>query len=154
MLTVSLHGRPGTLTSGGEVKACRHVDDDVIDDIEHYRTTFERNGILYQQQGKDEAFLLPQSLSQKVMELCYFIPWAGHLGFQKSQQDSQEDAGRSHGQIGFPNQGRPTAGGSKSRGMTKQMEADILSSLMGEISKIIRREPKSALAEDFTAIRV
>lgn len=42
-----------------------------------------RKGILYQRQGKVEALALPQSLTQKVMELGHSVPWAGHLAFQK-----------------------------------------------------------------------
>uniref|UniRef100_A0A8C2Z916 L1 transposable element RRM domain-containing protein n=1 Tax=Cyclopterus lumpus TaxID=8103 RepID=A0A8C2Z916_CYCLU len=37
--------------------------------------------------------------------------------------------------------------------MTERMKADILSSLKGEISKIIREELKSALAEDFNSLK-
>lgn len=43
-----------------------------------------KKDILYQRQGKVEALALPQSLTQKVMELGHSIPWAGHLAFQKS----------------------------------------------------------------------
>lgn len=43
-----------------------------------------RKGILYQRQGKVEALALPQSLTQKVLELGHSVPWAGHLAFQKS----------------------------------------------------------------------
>lgn len=43
-----------------------------------------RDGILYQCKDKTEAMALPQAFRQKVMELGHSVPWAGHLGFQKS----------------------------------------------------------------------
>ena len=53
---------------------------------------------------------------------------------------------------GDPDQPSPTR--SESPGMaTERIKADILSSLKGEISKIIREEIKSALAEDFHALK-
>uniref|UniRef100_A0A8C2W6V4 L1 transposable element RRM domain-containing protein n=1 Tax=Cyclopterus lumpus TaxID=8103 RepID=A0A8C2W6V4_CYCLU len=52
---------------------------------------------------------------------------------------------------GDPDQPSPTR--SESPGMTERMKADILSSLKGEISKIIREELKSALAEDFNSLK-
>lgn len=41
----------------------------------------------------------------------------------------------------------------KSPGMCEELKADILTSLRGEISKIIREEMRSALSEEFTALR-
>lgn len=43
-----------------------------------------KNGILYHQQGKVVDLALPQSLTQKVLEVGHSIPWASHLAFQKS----------------------------------------------------------------------
>ena len=43
-----------------------------------------RGGILYQCKKKVEALVLPQQFRHRVMELGHTIPWAGHMGFQKT----------------------------------------------------------------------
>lgn len=41
-------------------------------------------GILYQKKGQSKALPLPQQFRHRVMDLRHSVPWAGHMGFQKT----------------------------------------------------------------------
>lgn len=43
-----------------------------------------KGGLLYQRRGQTEVLALPHKLRHKIMELGHSIPWAGHMGFQKT----------------------------------------------------------------------
>lgn len=63
-----------------EVEGKKQGKTSVLEDA----TYVVRRGVLYQVKGESEAIALPQQLREKVMELGHSVPWAGHLGFQKS----------------------------------------------------------------------
>lgn len=63
-----------------EVEGVKQGDANCLEDV----TYVVRDGLLYQRKGKTEALALPEQFRLKVMELGHSIPWAGHMGFQKT----------------------------------------------------------------------